>query len=244
MFNGNWHQIIWEMEGPMLITLKFLKWGLPRNVKFRLSPPQVFVILMLQGCLVFAKQKVIVIDTGHGGKDSGAIGVNYLQEKKVVLDIAMEILTLNKTIFENRFDIYLTRYTDTLISLSDRTKLAKALNADVFISLHCNHANNSSAKGVEVYVPNSSSRFTDGAIELGLAVLNESTINLGLKNRGVKIANFQVLRDSNLHYPSVLFEMGFISNTDEANYFLKFKSSKAMALAILMGTSNYLNTGL
>lgn len=228
----------------MLITLKFLKRGSFRNVKLWLRPPQVFVILMLQGCLVFAQQKVIVIDPGHGGKDSGAIGINQLHEKRVVLDIAREILKLNKTLFENRFDIYLTRNKDTLISLRDRTELAKALNADVFISLHCNHANNSSAKGVEVFVPNSNSRFTDGAIELGLAVLNESTINLGFKNRGVKIANFQVLRDSNLHYPSVLFEMGFISNTDEANYFLKFKSSTAIALAILMGTSNYLNTGL
>ena len=228
----------------MLITLKFLTWGSLRNVKLWLRPPQVFVILMLQSYQVFAQQKVIVIDPGHGGKDAGAIGINELQEKHVVLNIAQEILRWNKTLLNDKFDIYLTRYTDTLISLSDRTKLAKALNADVFISLHCNHANNSSAKGVEVYVPSSNSRFTDDAIELGLAVLNESTINLGLKNRGVKIANFQVLRDSNLYYPSVLFEMGFISNTDEANYFLKFKSSTAIALAILMGTSNYLNTGL
>ena len=228
----------------MLITLKFLKRGSLRNVKLWLRPPQVFVIMMLQGCQVFAQQKVIVIDPGHGGKDAGAIGINELQEKHVVLNIAQEILRWNKTLLNDKFDIYLTRYTDTLISLSDRTKLAKALNADVFISLHCNHANNSSAKGVEVYVPNSNSRFTDGAIELGLAVLNESTINLGFKNRGVKIANFQVLRDSNLHYPSVPFEMGFISNTDEANYFFKFKSSTSIALAILMGTSNYLNTGL
>ena len=228
----------------MLITLKFLKRGSLRNVKLWLRPPQVFVIMMLQGCQVFAQQKVIVIDPGHGGKDAGAIGINGLQEKHVVLNIAHEILRWNKMLLNDKFDIYLTRYTDTLISLSDRTKLAKALNADVFISLHCNHSDNSSAKGVEVYVPNSNSRFTDGAIELGLAVLNESTINLGLKNRGVKIANFQVLRDSNLYYPSVLFEMGFISNTDEANYFLKFKSSKAMALAILMGLYNYLNNRL
>ena len=226
----------------MLITLKFLKRGSLRNVKLWLRPPQVFVILMLQGCLVFAQQKVIVIDPGHGGKDSGAIGINQLHEKWVVLDIAREILKLNKTLFENRFDIYLTRYKDTLIALSDRTKLAKALNAEVFISLHCNHANNSSAKGVEVYVPNSNSRFTEGAIELGLAVLNESTINLGFKNRSVKIANFQVLRDSNLLYPSVLFEMGFVTNKNEADYFLKTNNRSAMALVILMGLYNFLNT--
>ena len=112
----------------------------------------------------------------------------------------------------------------------------------MFISLHCNHANNSSAKGVEVYVPNSNSRFTDGAIELGLAVLNESTINLGLKNRGDKIANFQVLRESNPYYPAVLFEMGFVTNKNEADYFLKTNNRSAMALVILMGLYNFLNT--
>ena len=228
----------------MLITLKFLKRGSLRNVKLWLRPPQVFVILMLQGCQVFAQQKVIVIDPGHGGKDSGAIGINELQEKHVVLNIAQEILRWNKTLLNDKFDIYLTRYTDTLISLSDRTKLAKALNADVFISLHCNHANNSSAKGVEVFVPNSNSRFTDGAIELGLAVLNESTINLGFKNRGLKIANFQVLRESNSYYPAILFELGFMSNTDEASYFLKYKNIKAMAVCIYMGLYNYLKIGL
>jgi len=219
-----------------------LRWGSLRNVKLWLRPPQVFVILMLQGYQVFAQQKVIVIDPGHGGKDSGAIGINQLQEKKVVLDIAMEILKLNKTIFENRFDIYLTRYKDTLISLRDRTKLAKVLNADVFISLHCNHAVISYARGMEVYVHNSNTQFTDGAIELGLAILNESTINLGFKKRGVKIANFQVLRDSNLHYPSVLFEMGFVTNKNEADYFLKTNNRSAMALVILMGLYNFLNT--
>ena len=228
----------------MLITLKFLKWEPLRNVKLWRSSPQVFVILLLQGYQVFAQQKVIVIDPGHGGKDAGAIGINELQEKHVVLNIAQEILRWNKTLLNDKFDIYLTRYKDTLISLSDRTKLAKTLNADVFISLHCNHANNSSAKGVEVYVPNSNSRFTDGAIELGLAVLNESTRNLGFKKRGVKIANFQVLRESNPYYPAVLFEMGFISNTDEANYFLKLKNITAMALAVLIGLDNYLYIGL
>lgn len=228
----------------MLITLIFLNRGPIGNVKFWLRSAQVFMILMLQGYLMYAQQKVIVIDPGHGGKDPGAIGINQLQEKNVVLDIAGEILKLNKTIFENRFDIYLTRYKDTLISLKDRTKLAKALDADVFISLHCNHANNSNVKGVEAYVHNSNSRFTVEAIELGLTVLNESTKNLGFKKRGLKIADFQVLRESNPYYPAILFELGFMSNTDEASYFLKYKNIKAMAVCIYMGLNNYLKISL
>jgi len=121
-------------------------------------------------CIVFGQetsaQKRIIIDVGHGGKDSGAIGINGIQEKDVVLDIAKEILKLNKTIFEDIFDIFLTRYKDTLISLSDRTKLAKALNADLFVSLHCNHSDNPNARGVEVYVSNRQAIYSKESIWL------------------------------------------------------------------------------
>lgn len=203
-----------------------------------------FVILLLKMCFIFGQKKVIVIDPGHGGKDSGAIGVNDIQEKDVVLNIAKEILRLNKTILDYAFEIYLTRYKDTLISLSDRTRLAKQLNADVFVSLHCNHAKNSNAKGIEVYVHNSDSRFTNEAIDLGLAVLNESTRKLRFKKRGVKFANFQVLRETIAYHPSVLMEMGFMTNNDEADYFLKPNNAKAMALTVLIGITNYLSTGL
>tara|TARA_B100000953_G_C17911586_1_gene387777 strand:+ start:216 stop:551 length:336 start_codon:yes stop_codon:yes gene_type:complete len=100
-----------------------------------------------------SNQKIIVRDPEHCGKDSVAIGINSIQEKNVVLNIAKEILKLNRNI-EDPFDIYLTRYSDTLISLSDRTKLDKSLKADIFISLHCNHSDNPNARGIEVYVAN------------------------------------------------------------------------------------------
>tara|TARA_R100000306_G_C4337644_1_gene123577 strand:- start:2 stop:439 length:438 start_codon:yes stop_codon:yes gene_type:complete len=129
----------------MLITLKFWKWVTPKNVSF--------VILMLQFCVIFGQQKVIIIDPGHGGKDTGAIGTNSIQEKDVSLSIAKEIIRLNETLLNNEFDMYSTRYKDTLISLTDRSRLAESLKADVFVSLHCN-ASNTSAKGMDVYVHN------------------------------------------------------------------------------------------
>jgi N-acetylmuramoyl-L-alanine amidase len=89
---------------------------------------------------------------GHGGKDNGAIGINGIMKKDVVLQLANEILRLNKG--QNNLEVYLTRYSDSLISLTDRTRLAKALKADIFISLHCNHAKNPGATGTEVYVAN------------------------------------------------------------------------------------------
>ncbi|MDC9722246.1 MAG: N-acetylmuramoyl-L-alanine amidase [Urechidicola sp.] len=202
-----------------------------------------FWILMLQMCLVFSQQKVIVIDAGHGGKDSGAIGINSIQEKDVVLNVAKEIIRLNKLIFNDELDIFLTRYKDTLISLSDRNRLAKVLNAEVFVSLHCNHAKNSKARGMEVYVHDSDGKNIKSSIGLGLSILNESIKKLGFKKRGVKFANFHVLRKSKNH-PSILVEMGFLTNGDEANYFLKSKNVKAIALSILLGITNYLNTGL
>ena len=84
-----------------------------------------FVILLFQLCFVFSQEvqakKRIIIDPGHGGKDSGAIGVNGVQEKEIVLQLAKQLLIYNKEILKGKFDIYLTRYSDTLISLEDRS---------------------------------------------------------------------------------------------------------------------------
>lgn len=99
----------------------------------------IFLLLLLKMCVIFGQgkehQKRIIVDKDHGGKDSGAIGINGIKEKDVVLDIANEILSNNKK-SESPLDNYLTRYIDTLISLSYRGQLAKALNADLFISFH------------------------------------------------------------------------------------------------------------
>lgn len=225
----------------MLITLKFWKWLKPKNVSF--------VILLLNICFVFSQdlhtKNVIVIDPGHGGKDTGAIGKNMVQEKDVALRIAKEILRLNKILLNDKFDIYSTRYNDTLISLSDRSRLAESLKADLFVSLHCN-ASATSSKGMDVYVHNTNDEevHIKKSILLGLSILDESTLKLGLKKRGVQFANFQVLRENIKYCPSILVEMGFVTNTDEADYFLKPKNVRAMALAVLMGIINYLSTEL
>ena len=219
----------------MLITPKLLNRSTLKNVSF--------MILLLKMCLVFGQKKIVVIDPGHGGIDSGAIGVNNIYEKDVVLKITQEILNLNKSLLDNELDIYLTRYNDTLISLSDRSRLAKSLKADVFVSLHCNASHNTS-RGIEVYVHNSESSNSKAAIAFGFSILNESTKKLGFKKRGVKFANFQVLRKTISYCPAVLVEMGFLTNTDEADYFLEAKNIKAMALAVVMGIAVYINIGL
>ena len=222
----------------MLITPKLLNRSMLKNVKLRLRSAQAFMILQLKICFVFGQKKVVVIDPGHGGIDSGAIGVNGSYEKDVVLNVAQEILKLNKFLFNSELDVYLTRYNDTLISLSDRSRLAKSLNADVFVSLHCNASQNTS-RGMEVYVYSSDSSNSMASIALGVSFLNESTQKLGFEKRGVKFANFQVLQETTSSCPSILIEMGFMTNSDEADYFSKTRNIKAMALAVLVGIIGY-----
>ncbi|MEO2073435.1 MAG: N-acetylmuramoyl-L-alanine amidase [Zunongwangia sp.] len=200
-----------------------------------------FMILLLKSCLLLSQdldaKKVIVIDPGHGGKDSGTIGINCIQEKDVVLDIAEAILELNEKLNEP-LDIYLTRYTDTLISLSDRTKLAKDIKADLFLSLHCNHSDNPNARGVEVYVANQSSGFSEEAIWFAFQLQADLNKKLGFESRGVKFANFQVLRETIDIMPSVLLELGFLSNKDESFYVLNQKNIVRIASIIILSLQN------
>tara|TARA_R100000306_G_scaffold10215_1_gene12998 strand:+ start:83 stop:715 length:633 start_codon:yes stop_codon:yes gene_type:complete len=195
-----------------------------------------FVILILKMCFIFGQetnaQKRIIIDVGHGGKDSGAIGINGIQEKGVVLNIANAILKLNNEM-DKPLNIYLTRYTDTLISLSDRSKLAKALKANLFVSLHCNHSDNPNARGIEVYVSKKQVDYSRESIWLAFQLQAALNLELGFESRGVKFVNFQVLRETISYCTSVLLELGFLSNKDEAAYYEKPKSTKALALIIL-----------
>ena len=195
-----------------------------------------FVFLLLKMCVIFGQettaQKRILIDVGHGGKDAGAIGINGIQEKEVVLDIANAILNLNNQ-EDKPLDIYLTRYKDTLISLSDRANLAKTLKADLFVSLHCNHSDNRDARGIEVYVVNKISKYSDGSTWLAFQLQDGLNNSLGFESRGVKFANFQVLKETVNYCTSILLELGFLSNVDESVYLSNAENIKLMAFAIL-----------
>lgn len=178
------------------------------------------------------RKQIIVIDPGHGGKDFGAVGVNGILEKDVVLKIAKQIVALNETTFNNQLEIYLTRYNDTLISLGDRIKLTKILKADIFISLHCNHSNNPNSRGVEVFVSKEQGKYSRESVLLAYEFQKGLRKNLGFKSRGVKFASFQVLRETVGFFPSVLLELGFLSNWDEAEFIL-FNTDKILAISIL-----------
>lgn len=224
----------------MLITNNLWKVEVLKNV--------IFGLLLLKSCVFFGQnlpdKRVIVIDPGHGGTDFGAIGINSIREKDVVLDIAKEIVRLNKTLFNDQLDIYLTRYRDTLISLSDRAKLGRALQTDVFVSLHCNHSGDPNSRGIEVYAYERKNVFLESSVWLGYRLQKEMNGKLGFQSRGVKFANFQVLREAAGFYPAVLVELGFLSNWDESWYLLDIGNIRALALAVLMGIVEFLSLEL
>lgn len=183
------------------------------------------------------ERPVIVLDPGHGGTDPGAIGINGAREKDIALAVGKEVARLNRELYDNGLEIYLTRYRDTLISLRHRTQLAKALRADVFVSIHCNQAERRAAQGVEVYINHPMSK-----IDMDLQERSETVASimlwgfhesLGFRKRGVKQANFQVLRDLRLTCPAVLLELGFLSNLQESEHSTKKSSITGYAMVIL-----------
>lgn len=105
-------------------------------------------MLSLQAQIALRK---VVIDPGHGGKDPGAIGPSKVQEKDVALDVSLK---LGKLIEENFPDVQViyTRSTDVFIGLAERAQVANKASADLFISIHCNAADNKQAMGIESWV--------------------------------------------------------------------------------------------
>ena len=93
--------------------------------------------------------KTIVIDPGHGGKDPGALGINGLQEKDIVLKVAKKVAAILEK--ETAFKVLLTRERDVFIPLEERTAIANTREADLFVSIHANSAPNIHANGVETY---------------------------------------------------------------------------------------------
>lgn len=155
------------------------------------------------------KNKLIVIDPGHGGKDPGAISpFTKQQEKDFVLDIGLKL----KRKLENiGYKVYITRDYDTYVGLYDRAEIANELGADAFVSLHINANGKESPNGVEMlYVPG------DGRNNEGFArMLQQSLVQAtGAYDRGLsQRPNLVVIRETNM--PAVLAECGFLTNARE-----------------------------
>lgn len=177
-------------------------------------------------------KKIVVIDPGHGGSDPGTTSITKKYEKYYNLALALKVqAALQK---EPGIEVIMTRETDVYPTRSERVKLANDLNADIFISIHGNSATASpQASGTETfYYQRASSK------ELATIVHKHLVGAMGLKDRGVSNASFQVIRETTM--PAILLETGFLSNkTDEEAMSSESIQNKA-AQAIVDGIKEYL----
>jgi len=157
--------------------------------------------------------KIVVIDPGHGGTDTGARGVGAMTEKDINLSIAEKALAYFESI--PGIKAYSTRRTDVKPSLEDRTAFGNDLG-DVFVSVHINASNyNPDAAGSDVFRYNyANAALTGHSMRLAEITQRNFIRELQSFDRGVKTDNFQVLRDSKI--PAVLCEIGFLTNMEEA----------------------------
>lgn len=104
---------------------------------------------LVHGPMSMLKARV-VIDAGHGGVDTGAVGEKGLKEKDVTLDIALRLQQLFKH-YLPRVQVILTRKSDRFFSLEERLKLANKVDADIFLSIHVNSSEEKNAQGFEIF---------------------------------------------------------------------------------------------
>jgi N-acetylmuramoyl-L-alanine amidase len=148
--------------------------------------------------------KTVVVDAGHGGKDSGAYRRYGPPEKAIALDVAQR---LDRKLRESQLKTVMTRSSDVFIPLNDRVAIENAQKNAIFVSIHFNHSRRRAIRGFETYYHSGVSANLANRIQQKLLTIPNST------NRGVRTANFRVLRLAN--YPAVLVECGFLSNRSE-----------------------------
>ncbi|WP_333638226.1 N-acetylmuramoyl-L-alanine amidase [Tissierella praeacuta] len=173
----------------------------------------------------------VFLDAGHGGKDPGALG-NNLKEKDIALSVTLKVGEILK---RHNIEVIYSRTTDVFLELSERTNLANNTNADIFVSIHCNAAENINAKGVETFSYPNSSKGTALAKCIQDSIIANKVYTI---DRGIKTANFAVLRQSNM--PSALVELAFITNVEDSKI-LRDKQDE-LAVSVAKGILNYLGT--
>lgn len=166
----------------------------------------------------------LCFDYGHGGEDSGACYKGKKESNDVISigrAVAVEVRRYGIIVNE-------TRISDSAVSLRERSDFENRNTYDYFISFHRNAYEPEKAKGVETYT-----YLNAGAKSKKLAsVIQSKLVALGFVDRGVKVANFHVLRETKA--PAVLIEMGFIDNTGDNNLFAEKRNEiiKVLSKAI------------
>ncbi|WP_083244593.1 N-acetylmuramoyl-L-alanine amidase [Lysinibacillus fusiformis] len=179
------------------------------------------------------QNRVIILDPGHGGKDPGTVK-GSVSEKSITLKVSTQV----KQLLENAgAKVYMTRTGDTYPSLQDRVDFTQANYGEIFVSVHVNSAANTSAQGTETYYAISTGDMYQEDIDLATFVNNQIVSNLNMKNRGVKQEQYYVIR--NMVIPSILVELGFLTNTEDHNKMTNDQYVNLFAESIYSGILQY-----
>lgn len=176
------------------------------------------------------KGKVIVLDPGHGGYDSGTRGVTYL-EKTLTLRTALELKPLLESAGAK---VIMTRSSDYYLSLTQRVNISNYNKAHAFISLHYNAYSSTSSGVMTFYYSSSKDSALSGLIQSNLAASTQ------LRNMGSKYGNYHVLREN--RQPAALVELGFLSNPTEEKLVATSTYQKKAAKGIYNGLFRYFLT--
>ncbi|MDJ0674623.1 MAG: N-acetylmuramoyl-L-alanine amidase [Calothrix sp. MO_167.B42] len=177
------------------------------------------------------RRVTIMIDPGHGGRDSGAVGIGRLLEKDIVLSVSR---TVASVLSQNGVQVLLTRDSDYFVTLPARVQMSRKANTNLFVSIHANAvANRPHVSGIETFFYSPQSK------GLAQAVQNNIIGRIGnLRNRGVKRARFYVLRKNTM--PAILVETGFVTGTEDSARLRNPEYQKQMGEAIANGILEYL----
>jgi N-acetylmuramoyl-L-alanine amidase len=173
---------------------------------------------------------VVIVDPGHGGKDSGALGIGGAQEKDIVLPIGRKVAEMLR---RHRIQVLLTRNSDYFVSLPGRVDMARQDNAGVFVSIHANSAGEDrpDVNGLEVY-------YYDSGLDLARVVRNRILQSVNVRDRGIRRARFYVLRKTSM--PSILVETGYMTGREDMAKLKTSQYQNQMAEAIADGILQYL----
>ena len=156
--------------------------------------------------------KTICLDPGHGGRDPGAVG-NGMRESDIVLEVCH---FLRQILEKYGVRVQMTRSTDVALTVNERWQVANTVNADLFLSIHVNAFNLSSANGAETFIFDNGSERTRQSRAFGSELLRRFVAETGIRDRGVRLdgqsqhsGGLGVLRNTRM--PATLFELAFIS---------------------------------
>ncbi len=181
------------------------------------------------------KDRIIVLDAGHGGHDPGAISPGReVNEKSITLDVTKRVEQKLRNAGAN---VKLTRSNDTYVDLAGRTKFASSVNAEAFVSIHVNSAGNLSATGTETYFNSTTNLNAPESRLLASSVQKQIVQQAKMRDRGVKDGPFYVIRNNNM--PAILIELGFIGNKADRDKMMNDRYLDIFAQAIYDGIYNY-----